>query len=178
MEPIESPLVMRRSILIAAPPERVWQEFESIERLPGWYAGKTATTEQRVVRYEPGEGGWLEIECEWTHGDTPGSCHLGGPIVVWTPGRELTQEHHSYRPSRMWERPTRLTFRLTPQLGGTVVEILEYGYEVAGEAAADFHLEAELGWTMDELIALRRVVEGPHDLRIPVAARTLASGGR
>jgi hypothetical protein len=40
-----------------------------------------------------------------------------------------------------------------------VVEILEYGYEVAGEDAGSFHHEAEIGWTMDELIALRRLVE-------------------
>lgn len=165
MDPIDSPLVMRRSIFIAATRERVWQEFESIEALRGWYAGKTATVEQRILRYEPREGGWLEIECEWTHG-TPGSCHLGGPIVVFEPGRELTQEHHSYRPTRAWEKPTTLTFRLSPALGGTVVEILEYGYEVAGEEAGSFHHEAEAGWTMDELIALRRIVE-----RAPVDAR-------
>jgi uncharacterized protein YndB with AHSA1/START domain len=134
MDAIDSPLVMRRSILIAATPERVWQEFESIERMRRWYAGKTATVEQRILRYEPGARGWLEIECAWTHG-TPGSCHLGGPIVVFEPGRELTQEHHSYKPARPWVKPTWLTFRLTPALGGTVVEILEYGYEVAGEDA-------------------------------------------
>jgi uncharacterized protein YndB with AHSA1/START domain len=149
---------MRRSIFIAATPEEVWKQFESIDAMRRWYAGKTATVEQRILRYEPGAGGWLEIECTWTHG-TPGSCHLGGPIVVFEPGRELTQEHYSYRPARPWDKPNMLTFRLAPAFGGTVVEILEYGFEVAGEQAGSFHHEAEIGWTMDELIALRRVAE-------------------
>jgi hypothetical protein len=93
---------------------------------------------------------------------------------VFEPARELTQEHHSYRPARAWDKPNMLTFRLSPALGGTVVEILEYGYEVAGEHARDFHLEAEIGWTIDELIALRRVVEGALDLHIPVGAQPAA----
>ncbi|MEX2245582.1 MAG: SRPBCC domain-containing protein [Dehalococcoidia bacterium] len=160
MESVKSPLVMRRSIFIHASPERVWQEFESIDRMRRWYAGEVPGITQQVLRYEPVAGGWLEIACQWTKG-TPGACRLGGKILVFDPGRELTQERHSFLPERPWREPIRMTFRLSPALGGTVVEVLEYGFEVAGEHAASYHLEAEAGWTMHELEALRRLVEAP-----------------
>jgi uncharacterized protein YndB with AHSA1/START domain len=158
MEALKSPLVMRRSIYIEAPPGRVWKEFESIERLRRWYAGKVATIEQRILRYEPGVGGWLELECEWTHG-TPGRCHLGGEIVAFEPARELTIAQHSFYPKRPTDQPIMKTFRLSPALDGTVVEILEHGFEATGDHAAAYHRESEAGWTMFELEALRLLVE-------------------
>jgi hypothetical protein len=170
MEAIDSELVMRRSTLIAAPPGRVWQEFESIGAMRRWYAGKRASSEQEVLRYEPRAGGWFEITCRWVNEGVPGACRLGGEIIVFDPARELTLESHSFLPERSWSGPIKKTIRLSSAFGGTVVEILEHGFEVAGEHARDFHLEAEIGWTMDELIALRRVVEGGLDLRIPVGA--------
>jgi uncharacterized protein YndB with AHSA1/START domain len=175
MDAVASPLVMRRSIFIAAPPERVWQEFESIDRLRRWYAGKTASTEQHVLRYEPRVGGWFELTCRWTHG-VPGACRLGGEIVVFDPPRELTLKNNSFLPARPWSEPISKTFRLSPASGGTVVEIIEHGFEVAGEYAQDFHLEAEIGWTMDELVALRRLIEGGLELRIPTGATAAATG--
>jgi uncharacterized protein YndB with AHSA1/START domain len=170
MEAIDSELFMRRSILIAAQPERVWQEFESIDAMRRWYAGKRASSEHEVLRYEPRVGGWFEITCRWVHEGMPGACRLGGEIIVFDPPRELTLESHSFLPERSWPGPIKKTIRLSSAPGGTVVEILEHGFEAAGEHARDFHLEAEIGWTMDELIALRRVVEGGLDLRIPVGA--------
>ena len=170
MESLNSPLVMRRSILIAATPERVWEEFTSIDRMRQWYAGKRATSEQEVLRYEPRVGGWFELTCRWEHDGVPGACRLGGEITVFDYARELTLESHSFLPERSWRDPIKKTIRLSPAPGGTVVEIMEHGFEVAGEHARDFHLEAEIGWTMDELIALRCLVEGGLDLRIPVGA--------
>jgi uncharacterized protein YndB with AHSA1/START domain len=170
MESLDSHLVMRRSVMIAAPPDRVWEEFESIDRMRRWYAGKRETSEQHVLRYEPRVGGWFEITCKWIHDGVPGACRMGGEIVVFDRARELTLESHSFLPERPWAAPIKKTIRLSPAPGGTVVEIMEHGFEAAGEHARDFHLEAEIGWTMDELIALRRVVEGGLELRIPVGA--------
>ncbi len=158
MKIAEGALVMRRSILIKAAPERVWLEFETYDRMSRWFGGRTDTVQQKVTRYEPGAGGWLEIEAEWTN-DCGGSCHLGGKIIDFDPPRELTVEWNSFKPSPEWHEPTYVTFRLTPALGGTIVEILQHGFERAGEGAARYHRDAEGGWNTMELEALRSIVE-------------------
>jgi uncharacterized protein YndB with AHSA1/START domain len=162
IELAEDALVMRRSIFIKAAPERVWREFETHERMSRWFGGKTDTVQQRVTRYEPGVAGWLEIEAEWTH-ETPGACHLGGKIVAFDPPREMTVEWHSLLPESAWPEPTFVTFRLTAALRGTVVEILQHGFERCGESAAQHHREAEGGWNLMELEALRTIVEAATD---------------
>ncbi len=43
MKPLESNLAIRRSIFIKATPERIWQEFESHERMRRWWAPGTAS---------------------------------------------------------------------------------------------------------------------------------------
>ncbi|HEY8173361.1 MAG TPA: SRPBCC domain-containing protein [Dehalococcoidia bacterium] len=159
MRALDGILVMRRSILIRATPERIWQEFESEERMSCWFGGAEPTFQQRVTRYEPGTGGWFEIEAEWTH-DKPGSCRLGGKIVAYDPPREMTVEWNSFHPVYDWSEPTLVTIRLTPALGGTLVEILQHGFERVGEGGVKYHRDAEGGWNLLELDALRRIVEG------------------
>jgi uncharacterized protein YndB with AHSA1/START domain len=149
---------MRRSMFMRATPERIWREFESRDRIGCWFGGKTATVQQRVTRYEPGAGGWLEIEAEWTH-DGGGACRLGGKIITFDPPRELTVEWNSFLPVYNWHEPTYVTFRLTPGPGGTFVEILQHGFERCGEGAAKYHRDAEGGWNTMELEALRSIVE-------------------
>jgi uncharacterized protein YndB with AHSA1/START domain len=162
MKIAEGGLVMRRSMFMRATPERVWREFESAERLSRWFAGKTASVEQRVLRHEPGAGGWFEIAAEWTHGGG-GACNLGGKIVTWDPPREMTVEWNSFLPQYEWREPTYVTFRLTPASGGTVVEILQHGFERCGEGGAKYHRDAEGGWNTMELEALRIIVESEAD---------------
>lgn len=149
---------MRRSIFIKAAPERVWREFEAFDRISRWFGGKTSTVQQRVTRYEPGVGGWFEIEAEWTH-EVPGACRLGGKIIAFEPPRELTVEWNSFLPEYEWHEPTFVTFRLTAALGGTVVEIMQHGFERCGIGAAGYHRDAEGGWNTMELEALRQLVE-------------------
>ena len=50
------PFAVRRSIWIDAPPENVWQEFESFERMADWYG-----TGHALVKYEPGVGGCFRV---------------------------------------------------------------------------------------------------------------------
>lgn len=47
------PLAVRRSIWIAATPERVWHEFESFERMQAWFG-----TGHSLTAYEPRLGGY------------------------------------------------------------------------------------------------------------------------
>ena len=59
MKPLDSNLVIRRSIFIKATPERIWQEFESHERMSRWWG-----TGHELVRYEPCDGGTIEMEVD------------------------------------------------------------------------------------------------------------------
>jgi uncharacterized protein YndB with AHSA1/START domain len=107
-----SVLVVRRSTLVAAPPARVWREFESFAAMDRWWGILTGVPEagkghgQRLVTYEPRAGGRIEMEVLF--GATP--TRYGGPIVMFDPGRELTFES-DWIPNRGWTQPTRITLR-------------------------------------------------------------------
>jgi uncharacterized protein YndB with AHSA1/START domain len=99
-DPIVRPgaLVIRRSISIAASPERVWREFETFERFSAWFGvlvdevdrtGAPRRMGHSVVTYEPREGGWIEMEVE-VDGDAP----LRGRITTFDPCREFTFEDY------------------------------------------------------------------------------------
>jgi uncharacterized protein YndB with AHSA1/START domain len=144
-------LAVRRSTLINAPPERVWQEFESFERMAAWWG-----TGHRLLTYEPRRGGRVEMEVDIEHQ----SMRYGGEITVFEPGHELTFEN-DWIPNQGWQAPTLITLRLTPALGGTLVELFHHAFERVGADAADQHAGFEGGWTMRQLDALRAIVEGP-----------------
>lgn len=152
MSAVPSPLHIRRSIHIAAQPERVWREFETFERMAAWFG-----TGHRLVRYEPRLGGMVELEID---GDYRGSSRWGGPIRVWDPPRELTFEDR-WIPDHGWNGPMLLTFRLTPYLEGTMVELLVHNIEAIGPDAAEEHAGYEGGWTVRHLAKLREIVEVP-----------------
>ncbi len=143
------PLAVRRSILIKAPPERVWQEFQSFERMKAWFG-----TGHTLLQYEPRAGGWVELEVE-VEGQMR---RFGGRVVVFEPPREMTFED-SWLPPEDSEVPTLPTFRLTPALGGTLVELFRHAFERLGEMAAEKHRGSEGGWTIRQLEALRQIVE-------------------
>jgi uncharacterized protein YndB with AHSA1/START domain len=150
----ESALVVRRSIHIAAPPERVWQELETRERFARWWGVNTDVLKTEVVRWEPRVGGWFENR--GTHSGTP--INFKGQVVAVDPPREITFEWMG-APERGWTAPTLITIRLTPHDDGTVVEILHHGWERLSDAGRALHRAFESGWTMAELRALREVVE-------------------
>jgi len=155
----DSFLVVRRSVLIQAPPDRVWQEFADFDRMDAWWGATIGDPEagtskgQRLVTYEPRVGGRIEMEVSLDGAPA----RYGGPIVVFEPGRELTFEN-DWIPNMGWRHPTRLTVRLTPALGGTLVEILHYGFEGAADDPAEEHSGYEGGWGMTQLNALRAIV--------------------
>ena len=142
-------LAVRRSILIKAPPEQVWQEFETFEQMQRWFG-----TGHRLLQYEPHVGGSVLLEV-----DIEGEARqFGGPIIVFEPGQELTFED-DWIPNLGWAEPTMLTIRLTAASGGTLVELFHHGFERVGEDAADEHVSYEGGWTTRQLEALRQIVE-------------------
>jgi uncharacterized protein YndB with AHSA1/START domain len=147
-------LAVRRSAFIRATPRRVWQEFESAERIRAWLdRGHT------LHAIEPREGGRVELSVEIDGARR----HFGGAVIAYQACREMSLEIQ-------WEKgwdafysklpPTYWTFRLTPLYAGTLVEIFHHGFELAGEAAADALEGYEEGWDSKHLRALRAIVEG------------------
>ena len=143
-------LVVRRSILIGAPPERVWQEFESFEKMRAWFG-----TGHELVRYEPKVGGWVETNAGEPEGE---ALRFVGRVTTFDPPRELTFEQDWV--GHGWAAPPLITIRLTPSHGGTVVELFHHGFERVGGDAGENHRGFEGGWTVRQLEALRQIVEG------------------
>ena len=74
-----SALHVRRSSLVQATPERVWQEFTSFERLAAWFGRG-----QQLEVYEPALGGQVLLSVEMGGAKRA----FGGPIVIFEPARE------------------------------------------------------------------------------------------
>ena len=135
-------LAVRRSTFIAAQPDRVWEKFTTVERMKRWFG-----IGHELSRYEPSPDGYVETDSAF-----------GGPIVNWEPPHELTFENRCYE--RDWEAPPLFTFRLTPALGGTVVELFSHSLERIGPSGPDALVAFEAGWETNHLVALREIVQG------------------
>jgi len=86
----------------------------------------------------------------------------GGEIKTFEPPRVLTFEN-DWLPNRGWLAPTYITLRLTPALGGTLVELFHHHFERTGGDVSATHAGYEEGWGMTQLSALKRIVEaGPE----------------
>lgn len=72
-------LHVRRSILIQAPPARVWSEFASFERISAWL-----NLGQRLHVFEPRVGGRVEMSVELDSVRR----HYGGSVLICEPERE------------------------------------------------------------------------------------------
>lgn len=144
-----SVLNVRRSILIEAPPARVWPEFESFERFTAWFGRG-----HELHRFEPKLGGHVDLSVEYD-GERR---HYGGPILVWEPQREVTFESN-WAGAHAWPVPTFFTIRLTPLYDQTLAEIFHHGFERFGAEAADSLEGYEEGWDLKHLKALRSIVE-------------------
>ena len=143
------PVAVRRCVWIDATPERVWQEFESFERMRAWFG-----TGHKLTAYEARAGGYVETDAGEWEGEP---LTFGGKVTVFDPPRELTFENDWY--GHGWKAPSLMTFRLTPVDGGTVVELFHHGFEATGESLAASLNGFEGGWTMRQLEALRAIVE-------------------
>ncbi|HEY8120383.1 MAG TPA: SRPBCC domain-containing protein [Myxococcota bacterium] len=146
-------LAVRRSIFIQAPPARVWQEFETAERIAQWL-----DRGHRLHAIEPRVGGRVDMSVE-IDGERR---HYGGPVLVVEREREMSFEiqwdaswaaAYSRSPATYW------TLLLTPVYGGTLVELFHHGFERGGPAAADDLEGYEEGWDVKHLKALRGIVE-------------------
>lgn len=142
------PLHVRRSILIEAPPGRVWEEFTSMERAQVWFGlGHDLHT------YEP----WLDGDMDFSVDIDGEERHFGGPVLVLEPEREISFEVNWQAPLD-WPVPTFWTLRLTPIYDGTLVELFHHGFERLGADAADTLEGYEQGWDSKHLDALRSLV--------------------
>jgi len=142
-------LYVRRSIFINASPQRVWSEFDALNRMAAWFG-----IGQALEKYEPYLGGQVELSVE-IDGDRSA---FGGPIVIWDPACEVTIENN-WKGQQAWPVPTFITLRLTPLYGGTHLELLHHGFERLGAAAADNLQGYESAWGLQHLEALRAIVE-------------------
>jgi uncharacterized protein YndB with AHSA1/START domain len=141
-------LVVRCSIWIDAEPDRVWQEFETFDAMKRWFG-----TGHTLVSYEPRVGGRVETDPSAVQ-DQP--LTFAGRVTVFDPPRELTFEQDWI--GHGWAAPSLITFRLTPALGGTLVELLHHGFDRLGPGSVDDHRGFENGWGMLQLEALLRRV--------------------
>ncbi len=146
-----SPLSVRRAILIHATPERVWQEFESLERMQKWFG-----TGHSLVAYEPRVGGYVETDAAGDHNGTE-ELRFAGKVTVYDPPRELTFEQDWL--GKGWGAPALVTIRLTSHEDGTLVELFHHGFERLGGDPAELQRGFEGGWTLRQLEALRQIVE-------------------
>lgn len=156
-----SVLYVRRSILIKAPSDRVWREFADFARLKSWWGVITGDAEageatgQYLVAYEPRLGGRMEMAVNWDGARV----RFGGTIRTFEPARELTFEN-DWIPNQGWKKPTAITLRLTPALGGTLVELFHHGFEYSADDPSEDHAAYEKGWGMLQLSTLKSIVEG------------------
>ena len=142
------PLSVRRSIWIDANPERVWEEFESLERMRRWFG-----TGHTLVRYEPRVGAEVETDAGELDGE---ALRFVGRVVAFDPPHELTFEQDWV--GHGWKAAPLVTIRLTVVDGGTLVELFHHGFEALGPDAAENHRGFEGGWTMRQLDALCELV--------------------
>ncbi len=143
-------LNVRRSILIQASPERVWQEFQSFDGINAWFGRG-----HRLHTFEPRMRGRVEMSVE-IDGMQRG---YGGSVIVYESARELTFENNWHDAPLAWPVPTFITIRLTPLYEATLVELFHHGFERLGADAADNLQGYEEGWDIKHLKALRMIVE-------------------
>lgn len=141
-------LHIRRSVLIEAPPSRVWEEFGDFDRLDAWLG-----LGHRLHTYEP----WVDGQVELSVDIDRETRFFGGPILVFDPEHELSFENNWQSPWD-WPVPTFWTIRLTPLYDGTLVELFHHGFERLGAEAADELEDFETGWDVKHLRMLRSIV--------------------
>jgi uncharacterized protein YndB with AHSA1/START domain len=159
-KPEDTILIVRRSIHMNASPERVWAEFSSFQRMNVWWGHikddpQAGTSKgQWLDAYEPCIGGRIVMAVNWDGARVT----YGGEIKTFDAGKELTFEN-DWIPNRGWRAPTLITIRLTPVLGGTMVELFHHRFDRTSDDPGSTHAGYEEGWGMTQLLELKRIVE-------------------
>ncbi|NKB32393.1 MAG: hypothetical protein GKR91_04775 [Pseudomonadales bacterium] len=144
-------LCVRRCAQINAPAQRIWEEFESIEKLSAWYG-----IGHKIESFQPGLDGEISMSVEIEGRRRP----YGGKIIVWEPGAEFSIDDNWYDEDMAWPVNTFITIRLSEYNGETLVELFHHGFERLGSDAATQHEGYEAGWKNQHLMALKKIVEG------------------
>ena len=140
------PYAVRRSTWIDATPERVWEEFETFDRMADWFG-----VGHRLVQYEPRVDGTVVTDAAGDH-DSGEPLLFEGRVLVFDPPHELTFEQEWLEHG--WRAPALITIRLTPLDGGTLVELFHHGYEHVADDPGELLRGFEEGWTTRQLETL------------------------
>jgi len=143
-----SALHVRRSSLIQATAERVWQQFTSFERFSAWFGRG-----HQLEVYEPQLAGQVLLSIEIDGAKRA----FGGRILVFEPARELTFSDNWE--SEGWPVPMLITLRLTPLFDACLIELFHHGFEQLGRDAGAELQAYEAGWHSRHLEALKGIVE-------------------
>ena len=127
--------------------DRVWEEFEELERM------RHVRHRSRLEKYEARVGAEVETDAGELDGE---AIRFSARVVVVDPPHEITLEQDWV--GHGWKGPLLITIRLTSLDGRTLVELFHHGFEVLGADAAENHRGFEGGWTMRQLEALRELV--------------------
>lgn len=135
-----------RTVLVAAPPERVWQAVTDPAELAHWYAPGC-----------PWEIPALRVGALVKFYNTPDDIQTA-TIASLTPQREFALRWHAGPEAPAAEIVT--AFRLEPLEGGTRVTIYESGYDtLPGDVGPALARQAEQGYATS-LSALKTQLEG------------------
>ena len=138
MEQTVSDLALRKTVEVAAPPERAFRLFT--EGMAEWWPLATHSVgEERAetVILEPGVGGRI---LERT---LDGEEHLWGTVTVWEPPGRVAFTWH---PGRGPDSEQDVEVRFEPSGSGARVELVHTGWERLGDRAAAVYENYDGGW--------------------------------
>jgi uncharacterized protein YndB with AHSA1/START domain len=134
--------------LIKASPEKVWDKVSSEAGLREWLGPKT---------YEPRLGGRILFDVQ--HGET--RWVMWGTVQSFEPARELSFTWQEFDTAKLlaWPAATIVRISLSPQDGGTLVQLEHSGFEKLPDGGEQFKGYSE-GWaSLNDLDALAQMCE-------------------
>ncbi len=138
MEQTVSDLALRKTVEVAAPPERAFSLFT--ERMAEWWPLATHSVgEERAetVLFEPGVGGRI------VERTLDGEEHVWGTVTAWEPPGRVAFTWH---PGREADTEQDVEVRFEPSGSGTRVELVHTGWERLGDRAAAVYENYDGGW--------------------------------
>jgi uncharacterized protein YndB with AHSA1/START domain len=140
MERTVSDLTLRKTIEVAAAPDRAFRLFT--EGIAGWWPVRTHSVGEdraETVIFEPGVGG--RIYERTLDGDE----HVWGTVTAWEPPGRVVFTWH---PGRGPDTEQDVEVRFEPSGTGTRVELVHTGWERLGDRAAAVRENYDGGWDL------------------------------